>query len=178
MNTENKIKEILITLGLSTNESIESYFSKVRDREDVSVLRCKRSGVILLSRTDHMDLQHYETKESFRFFEAQNRKTALLTGMDDAQRRFDQFKNLITNKKWIDMGTGPGGILDLLSPLAKETIGVEPQDVARKSLTDKGYEILPSILDVKNNYYEVVTLFHVLEHFTNPIFELRRLRIN
>ena len=62
MEVVNEIKEILIRLGISSNGTIVSYFPKVRDRDDVSVLKCRKSGVILLSRTDHIDISHYNKK--------------------------------------------------------------------------------------------------------------------
>ena len=37
------------------------------------------------------------------------------------QRRFEQFKYVIADKKWLDIGTGVGGILDLMSTIAKVT---------------------------------------------------------
>ena len=62
---KNTIKDLLIELGISSNESIVLYYPTVRDRDDVAVLKCTRSGVIILSRTDHMDITHYTEKKDF-----------------------------------------------------------------------------------------------------------------
>lgn len=176
MKTENRIKSLLIKLGISTENSIVSFFPKVRDRNDVAVLKCEKSGVIFLSRSDHMNITHYNKKENFRYWGAQDRKMALLTGLEDAQRRFEQFKNIVANKKWIDIGTGAGGILDLLSPIALETAAVEPQEQARKSLSDLGYRVYSLVEDVEEKDFDIVTLFHVLEHFTDPINTLKSIK--
>jgi len=176
MKTINKIMELLIDLGICNEETIKPYFPRVRDREDISVLKCSKSDVIFLSRSDHMDISHYSEKKAFRFWGVQDRKSALMSGFEDAQRRYNQFKFVIANKKWIDIGTGAGGILDLLSPASFETAAVEPQDFARKSLSDLGYKIFSSIEEVQDDYYEVVTLFHVLEHFISPIDSLVTIR--
>lgn len=175
MINENKIKRILIELGISSDELIIPYFPKVRDSDDVAVLKCKKSGVIFLSRSDHINIAYYK-KRNFRYWGAQDRKMALLTGLEDAQRRFEQFKYIVANKKWIDIGTGAGGILDLLSHLALETAAVEPQEETRKSLLNLGYKVYSSIEDIKGNDFDVVTLFHVLEHFTDPIDTLKSIR--
>lgn len=66
--TENRIAELLISMGLSSNESLQSYFPRVRDRDDVGVLQCDRSGVICLSRTDHMDITHYEEMDNIDYW--------------------------------------------------------------------------------------------------------------
>lgn len=41
----NRMAELLISIGLSSNGSIRPYFPRVRDRDDVGVLRCDRSEV-------------------------------------------------------------------------------------------------------------------------------------
>lgn len=173
---KNRIRSLLCELGISDEQSIVPYYSKVRDRDDVSVLKCQKSGVIFLSRTDHMDISHYETKKEFKYWGAQDRKTALLAGHEDARRRFEQFKNVVANKKWIDVGTGAGGILDLLSPISSATVVVEPQESARRYLIELGYEVYPSVDEVPCNDIEVATLFHVFEHLTDPIRTLEILR--
>lgn len=65
---DNQIAELLISIGLSSNESIRPYFPRVRDRDDVGVLRCDRSGVICLSRADHMDISHYEKMDNLDYW--------------------------------------------------------------------------------------------------------------
>lgn len=171
----NPIQSLLIDLGISTKDSIVHYFPRVRDRDDVAVLRCEKSGVIFLSRCDHMDIKHYHDG-NFSLWNAPDRKTALLAGREDERRRSQQFKQMIKNKKWMDVGTGVGGMLDLLSPIALKTVGVEPQHIARESLAALGYEVYPLVNDVEGNDFDVVTLFHVLEHFTDPISQLTSIR--
>lgn len=58
---ENKAKDMLIELGISNSDSIVPYYPRVRDREDISVLKCTKSGVLLLSRTDHMELLSFNS---------------------------------------------------------------------------------------------------------------------
>jgi len=173
---ENKIKSLLCKMGVSDEKSIAPFYPKVRDRNDVSVLKCNKSGVLFLSRSDHIEISDYDTKEHFKYWGAQDRKTAILNSREDTQRRFEQFRNIIANKKWIDIGTGAGAILDLLSPLSSETAAVEPQKSARKELTALSYRVYPTIEDVSDNKFEVATLFHVFEHLADPIETLETLR--
>lgn len=167
-----KIRELLCSLGICDNDSIAPFYPKVRDRNDVSVLRCKKSGVMLLSRSDHMGIYHYHQQDGLKYWGGQDRKAALTITAEDDQRRARQFEGMIRGRKWMDIGSGAGGILDYLSPIAGETIAVEPQNDVRKCLVDIGYVVYPLIEDVKQNGIEVVTLFHVLEHFTDPIQSL------
>jgi len=170
---QNRIKSQLIKLGICEESSIESYYPQVRDSDDISVLKCKKSGVIFLSRSDHMDVSHYEKKEGFRYWEVEDRRHAVNVGHEDKLRRKKLLQHIVANKKWMDIGTGSGGILDELAPLASQTYAVEPQIIARESLKQLGYNVYKSIENVAEEDIEVVTLFHVFEHFTNPLGDLK-----
>jgi uncharacterized C2H2 Zn-finger protein len=173
---KNGIQSLLGDLGISDEKSIIPFYPKVRDRDDISVLKCQKSGVIFLSRADHMNISHYETTKDFKYWSAQDRNMAILNGQEDSKRRAEQFKNIITGKKWMDVGTGAGGILDLLSLNASATLAVEPQESARKYLTELGYSVYPSVDEVPCNDIEVATLFHVFEHLTDPVGTIEKLR--
>lgn len=173
---ENSIQALLCKLHICSEASIVPFYPRVRDREDVAVLRCEKSGVIFLSRSDHMEISHYEEMEGFAYWGVEERKRAALTSIEDDNRRFADFSSVITNKSWLDVGTGCGGILDLLSPVARKTIAVEPQREARENLIHVGYDVKPFISDVDESDIDVVTLFHVFEHLTEPLEALRELR--
>ncbi|PCI99627.1 MAG: hypothetical protein COB15_03960 [Flavobacteriales bacterium] len=172
---KNKIKDSLLDLKIIDKESIINYYPKVRDRDDVSVLKCEKSGVIFLSSTDHIDSNTYENNDGFSYWGAGGRAAAINANSEDANRRTKEFGKLITNKKWVDIGTGAGGILDAMSSTATETWAVEPQESARRELNKMGYNVLPSIAELPNDYFEIVTLFHVLEHFTTPLDTLKEI---
>ena len=173
---ENKIQSLLCQLGICDQQSIFPFYPRLRDRDDISVFKCKNSGVIFLSRQDHMDIAHYKEMEGFSYWGSEERKRAAIVSLEDNQRRYAQFRDVIANKIWLDVGTGSGGILDLLSPVASETLAVEPQKAARQSLIDSGYEVNPLINEVPRNDIEIVTLFHVFEHFTHPLESLEALK--
>lgn len=169
-NTENRIKDLLIELGLSTNQSINAFFPSVRDREDVSVLQCSLSKVFLLSSTDHIDFSHYQDKP------VHDRKTDIARTLLDSTRRKEDLKDMMINKKWLDVGTGAGGVLDQLSPYTNETWAVEPQKDMRARLNEKGYKCFERIEELPDDYFDVISLFHVYEHITKPISFLEILK--
>ena len=173
---ENKIQRTLSDLGICDKQSIIPYYPIVRDRDDISVLKCQKSGVLFLSRSDHIEIDHYEEMDGFSYWGADERKKAVLSYLEDDTRRKQQFESIITNKIWLDIGTGAGGILDQLSPLAAKTLAVEPQRAARNSLKSLGYEVFDSIASLPNEDIEVATLFHVFEHLTEPLEVLKELR--
>ncbi len=160
--TKNKIFDLLCSLGISTKSSIKLFYNSVRDRDDVSVMKCRKSGVIFLSQTDHMDVAHYEGSKSFEYWHASDRNEALLNTREDDQRRFQQFCNIVYKKKWLDVGTGAGGILDMMSFVALETAAVEPQKLAYEELKNCGYKVYPRLDKVLPCKYDIVTMFHSL----------------
>lgn len=172
---KHKIKSMLIQLGICEQSSIKPYYPHVRDREDIAVFKCQKSGVIILSDSSHMDNSHYEKKEYFRYCHPGDRKYAINTGLEDLIRRKKLLQQIVSNRMWLDVGTGSGGILDQLSPLASQVVAVEPQEMARDILQDLGYQVYPDIKSVAESEFDVVTLFHCFEHFTDPLEELRQI---
>lgn len=171
---KNTIKNILVSLGICSEDSIVSYYHKVRDRNDISVLRCKRSGVLFLSRSDHIDATYYQKQAGFNYWwSSKDREAAKLLKYDDDARRAREFKEEIRDKRWLDFGTGVGGVLDLLHSDAKEIYAIEPQNDSLQMLREIGYKAYSSLDTCPDNDFDVITLFHVLEHLTEPLKELR-----
>jgi len=167
---ENKIAKTLCDWGVCDEKAIEEYYPRVRDREDISVLRCRKSGVIFTSTSEHMDLSHYSEKHEFpHYWKEDNREKALVDSFEDDSRRKNQFLPLISNKKWLDVGTGAGGVLDLLDPFAERIVAVEPQQRALESLKKQKYEAYSDISEVPYDDLDIITLFHVFEHLTDPL---------
>lgn len=167
---KNSIANTLCEWGVCDESAIEEFYPRVRDREDISVLRCKKSGVIFTSTSEHMDMSHYAEKQEFpHYWKEEDREKALVDSFADDSRRKNQFLSLISNKSWMDVGTGAGGVLDLLEPYADSVVAVEPQQRALDALRKIGYEAFSDIADVPGDEFDVITLFHVFEHLTDPL---------
>lgn len=165
----NKIFEMLVQLGICSSDSLKPYYPEVRDRKDVSVLRCSQSGVILLSSSTHIDISHYQNEPTSAGWDAQQHSRALATTEKDDQRRFQYFKECFKNKIWIDVGAENGGLLALAKDLAAEAIAVEPKNSAREILDKLGYQTFSTVDKVTRTDIELITLFHVFEHIFEPI---------
>ncbi|MEI8012399.1 MAG: class I SAM-dependent methyltransferase [Candidatus Omnitrophota bacterium] len=173
---ENRIQSLLCALNICQATSVEPFYPRVRDREDIAVLRCRRSGVIFLSRSDHMERAHYESRADLAYWGEVDRKAALATTAMDDERRSAQFREMIAGKLWLDVGTGLGGILELLGSSAAGVTAVEPQAGPRECLQKRGFQVYQSLEDLPDQKADTVTLFHVFEHFTDPLESLRRIR--
>ncbi|MEG4213940.1 class I SAM-dependent methyltransferase [Microcoleus sp. Pol14C6] len=166
---ENTIYSWLLRLGICEPNSVELYYSRVRDRDDICVMKCQKSEVIFLTKSQHIDSLYYQNKPDLSYWSATSRKEAILKTFEDDPRRATQFGWAIENKKWLDFGTGAGGILDLLNEKAAETFAVEPQIKIATELINLGYQVWENIDQAPNEYLDVITLFHVFEHLVEPI---------
>jgi 2-polyprenyl-3-methyl-5-hydroxy-6-metoxy-1,4-benzoquinol methylase len=173
---KNKIQQQLAELNIIDEKQVVPFYPNVRDREDVSVLRCNRSGVIFLSTSEHIENHYYLEKKGTSYWSSESREQGIKETYEDDNRRFNQFRHIISNKHYLDVGSGMGGILDLVKPHAEETAAVEPQSEIRELLIKTGYTVYESILSIpETKKYDVVSMFHVLEHLTNPLETLKEI---
>lgn len=163
----NPIFDLLCTLGVCDGTDLELLQTKTRDRDDIAVYRCTRSGGIFLSSTNHLESGHYETKPPTHLYGVENR--AIVNTSEDTLRRKERFVSLVRGKKWLDIGAGSGAVLDQLSPVARECFAVEPQKKASTVLSRMGYKTFRSLDEVDVFDLDCITLFHVLEHIEQPL---------
>jgi len=90
--------------------------------------------------------------------------------------------NLINSEsqrgKILDIGAGVGDFLSVAKKDGWEIIGVEPSEKAKAIAKNKGVAFVESLNDLENNSFDVITMWHVLEHvpdLENQIKELKRL---
>lgn len=169
-----KLHKHLVRLGVCSLNSLYNCGYTTRDRDDVTVLHCKKSGIFLL---DKIDVEGHYNAEDFSYWGADDIEEAKLRCRRDDARRSEQFKSHIVGKEWLDVGTGCGGILDLLSHVSASTAAVEMQKGVRKVLRDSGYKVFPTLehLSESRAQFDVVTLFHVFEHMEDPEKSLKQI---
>lgn len=78
----------------------------------------------------------------------------------------------------LDIGAGVGDFLTVAKNDGWETIGIEPSDKAKAIAKNKGVSFVESLSELESNSFDVITMWHVLEHvpdLENQIKELKRL---
>ncbi|MBF7092781.1 class I SAM-dependent methyltransferase [Flavobacterium sp. ALJ2] len=78
----------------------------------------------------------------------------------------------------LDIGAGTGDFLFTAKDNGWDTVGVEPSDRAKSIAIKKGISFVEKISELENNSFDVITMWHVLEHVPNlelQIQELKRL---
>ena len=67
----------------------------------------------------------------------------------------------------LDIGTGTGDFIAHAQERGWSVLGVEPNFNARKLAEKKGVEVREELTDIQNEKFDVITLWHVLEHLPN-----------
>ena len=80
--------------------------------------------------------------------------------------------------KLLDIGAGTGDFLFTAKENGWDTIGVEPSEKAKAIAIQKGIAFVAATQDLESHSFDVITMWHVLEHvpnLENQIKELKRL---
>ncbi|CAM3958675.1 class I SAM-dependent methyltransferase [Flavobacterium weaverense] len=78
----------------------------------------------------------------------------------------------------LDIGAGTGDFLSVVKENGWSTVGVEPSEKAKAIAKFKGVSFVEETSELENNSFDVITMWHVLEHVPNldsQIKELKRL---
>ncbi|MCC7482668.1 MAG: methyltransferase domain-containing protein, partial [Hyphomicrobiales bacterium] len=149
-------------------ERIKVYHPRTRDRAEIAVHICEDTEVIFLNRDVQQLDEHYSGKEiendgltSFSTVQGEKLTNATL---QDSERRFKDFRGMLVNKSVCDFGTGHGLFMRNARGTAHEICGVELNEIHVAYLRQDGFRIEPSIANYPEGKFDVVTLFHVLEH--------------
>jgi len=124
---------------------------------------------MLVTRPIPNNLQDYYKSEGY-ISHTDSRKT-LVDKMYHVVKSFSLWRkiNLINSyasgaKRILDVGAGTGDFLMSAKRRGWETCGVEPNQDARMRAREKKIELLPNMESLPGEKFQVITLWHVLEH--------------
>ena len=81
-----------------------------------------------------------------------------------------------SNKRLLDVGAGTGDFLTEAKKYGWEVAGVEPNELARLKSSEKGVALLQNLDAIPTgDKYEVITLWHVLEHLPDLESQIAKL---
>ena len=149
---------------LCDGELVETDY-KLRDSNKIKVLKCKKCALETLSDFSHIDETFYENGLMLN----PNIKPEqwYIKSKDDDVRRFNKLKKFLKNKKVLDFGCGAGGFIELASSIS-DAFGIEKNKIMTDYIKSKNLKVYSDISEVENQKFDVITMFHVLEHIKNP----------
>ncbi|MFH1725870.1 MAG: class I SAM-dependent methyltransferase [Elusimicrobiota bacterium] len=145
----------------------------VRHEPRLEVRRCQDCGLVRLD--------PLPTEEDLKKFYAETYRTEYDPGVSperkhnedlpEARERVGRLGGLLNpGTSLLELGSGSGAFLHSVRPLVGRVTGIEPTVAYRRWANEKlGLEIREKLEDVEDRGFDLIVLFHVLEHVLRPV---------
>lgn len=172
-----KSKDTRTASSLTRLEIVKLWKMLERPVEEADLRRCKLPENVELLECDACGFQFFDPAQAGDGLFYQ--KLAVENGVYYNASR-PEFRDAISHAKKkgyqsvLDLGCGSGNFLDLARDSGLSTTGMELNEQAAEFARGKGHDILPGILTEEflahhTRRYDMVTLFQVVEHLSDPI---------
>ena len=182
----NPIFSELLKLKIINKKRIIKLSKSTRDKK-IHVFQDTKSKVIFLGqyKTSHLYYKAIKYNDNDRILEKKLKKIAFIKTLqgnvrapivEDDKRRVAQHNSILKNKKILDFGCGWGGFLKRTIK-AKSLAGIELRKECIFYIKKNIKKI--KVSDNLNNFnekYDIITMFHVLEHIPYQIKTLKELK--
>ena len=171
-NKVNHNINLLYKFNLSDENSLKIFNHSTRDINNLKVLKCINSGVIVLEKfiisEDYYEKNIHYTDD---FKERTKTEEGLIESkpLDDDFRRFESYKELINGSEILDFGCGRGGFIKLTKKISKRSVGLELNIINREYLNNIGVQCVNKLSELNDDKFDLITLNHVFEHLNDPI---------
>lgn len=175
---DHAIFQLLETSGIIQPDCVEKFADGVRDNDNLPVYKCTASGVIFLGQIDQAQESYYEKKDVDFYYKDEVTPASVselpsdvdvFCPLDNDAWRETTYGERLKNKKWLDFGCATGILLERMRPHCQEVAGIELSDQHRTAGQTRGLDIVRSIDEMGERKFDVVSLFHVLEHLPDPV---------
>jgi 2-polyprenyl-3-methyl-5-hydroxy-6-metoxy-1,4-benzoquinol methylase len=92
------------------------------------------------------------------------------------RERLSKIRKVKKEGKLLDIGCGKGRFLAYVSRFGWDVYGVEPSSTGRYSALNKNLRITTTLEELGEKKFDIVTLWHVLEHIDKPIEFLEKIK--
>jgi 2-polyprenyl-3-methyl-5-hydroxy-6-metoxy-1,4-benzoquinol methylase len=146
----------------------------VMDNKSLEIFECDKCGLVFLSDFSHIDETYYE-ESNMNTDITKDMENWLKETKEDDQRRYEFVKNSIINHDLMDFGSGAGGFLIEAKSSCKSVSGLELDKKVKNFYESNGVIYENDIDTLKPNSYDTITMFHVMEHLSDPVEILKKL---
>ena len=77
-------------------------------------------------------------------------------------------KNIPPKCNLLDMGCGTGSFLSFMKKKGHQVLGIENNTKARRVCDEKDIKVYPNEAELSTNRFDIITLWHVIEHLAAP----------
>jgi SAM-dependent methyltransferase len=148
--------------------STQDYFLT---QESFEIVNTDVSGLLATHPVPADLARYYDTQE---YLSHNDSGTGLFARLYRTVRQFNlRFKTKLINDylkggKLLDVGAGNGVFVKHLQDQKISAAGYEPNTLARKKALQNGIQLLSKLPQAKGAQFDVITMFHVLEHVEDP----------
>lgn len=177
---EESIAEVPCNLCGSVHVSILSQRS--RSGAPLRTVACRQCGLVWSDPRPHDTRQFYEQDYRLAYKRTyEPRAKHVLRAGQVALSRFEKIRSCLHGRmRILDVGSGGGEFAYLLKSLGHEVRGIEPnQGYATFAAKQYGLDITQGFIgdvDLPQASYDLITIWHVLEHTEDPRAVLRQLQ--
>lgn len=160
---------------LCKSRKISLLHPRCRDAVNVQVLRCDHCGLVFLDNIEKVTEEFYENSGMYEFAPI-DRAKLIAEEREDTDRRVAFLRPIVKGKRVLDFGCGTGAVAAELKDKCLEISVVELNLAQRAAIeADCGIKAARDIAELKGAF-DLITMFHVLEHLPDPIKVLKDLR--
>lgn len=157
---------------LCQGEKIKQRPGIVKDNKNLNILECSTCGLVFLSSFSHITDSFYE--ESGMHEVKDNIEVWCKQTAQDDDRRFLFLQRMLENRSVLDFGCGNGGFLKRARNIAHQAVGVELEKRLQPYFMQEGLTVFQKYEEITTSF-DIISLFHVLEHIPDPITLLKEL---
>ena len=140
-------------------------------KEEFELLLDEEKEMLITSPKPTSIESYYNSKDYISHTDSKNtffEKVYQMVKKYNLTRKLSFINSLNENQKTIlDIGSGTGDFLVNAKSKGWSVCGVEPNKDARKKSVEKKIDVLSNLNELTAMKFQVITLWHVLEHFTN-----------
>ena len=147
---------------LCGNSETEQVKGVVRDMPELKILKCSNCGLTYLENFNHIDDNYYEKSNMNDFGSL---KDYIESCIDNDNWRINKYKDVLRKRNVLDFGCGLGGFVKGMQEYCKiDGCDIDPL----WKQVNPNIDVYSNLEEVPDNYYDIITMFHVLEHLKDP----------
>ena len=137
----------------------------VRDIPEMPIFKCSDCGLVFLGSNSHIDDSFYQ--DSNMYTNKPSWEEQLKVCRNDDVRRANFLFPLTEGKDVLDIGCGAGGFLLHSKDSSSKVVGADLDSLYLDLIESKGINTFEDTSEIQDTF-DVVTLFHVVEHLKDP----------
>lgn len=167
--------------NLCGNQHVDVLSNQSRNGGVLQTVICNACGLIWSDPFPHDPRQFYQDDYRLAYKNTYTPKAKhVLRAGRVALERYDKIKHLLSQpRRCLDVGTGGGEFAYLIQSLGHDMHGIEPnKGYAEYSRAEYGLKLQTGFIQdatFDDNGFDVITIWHVLEHTENPSSVLEKL---